>query len=178
MSAVEQKYPNYFQGNYDAAKKVLDSFTSGPYSQNLNAIATARNHMKLFGYLAGNLETGDVQALNSLGNAIGVQLGSDKVTNFNLAKEFFSGEVGKAVVSGGGTADERGKLAESINSKNSWTQLKGALTTADALLSGKQEALKNTYQSGRQGTPNFGQQGGGAQPQGGGNRPPLSSFER
>jgi hypothetical protein len=160
MSAVEQKYPNYFQGNYDAAKRVLDAFTSGSYSQNLNAIDTARKHMKTFTDLATDLDNGKVRAFNSLANAIGVQFGSDKATNFNIAKEFFSGEVGKAVVAGGGTAGERDQLSSSIATSSSWKQLAGALKTADALLSGKQEALKNTYESGRQGTPNFGQGGG------------------
>ncbi len=167
MSAIEQKYPNYFQGNYDAAKKVLDSFTSGSYSQNLNAIDTARRHMQTFNNLAGQLDNGSVRSFNALGNAIGVQFGSDSVTNFNIARQFFSGEVGKAVVAGGGTAGERDQLAESINNASSWKQLSGALKTADELLSGKQKALKDTFKSGMNATPNFGQadtSGGGSQP--------------
>lgn len=171
MGAIEQKYPNYFQGNYDAAKKVLDSFTSGSYSQNLNAISTAREHMKTFTDLAKDLDNGHVRSFNALGNALGVQFGSDKVTNFNIAKQFFSGEVGKAVVAGGGTAGERDQLADSISNSSSWKQLSGALSTADKLLSGKQTALKNTFSSGMNAKPNFG--GGNT----GGNRPPLSSFE-
>jgi hypothetical protein len=172
MGAVEQKFPAYFQGNYKAASDVLQSFTSGNYSQNLNAIDTARKHMKTFTDLAADLDNGSVRAFNALGNAIGTQFGSDKVTNFNIAKQFFSGEVGKAVVAGGGTAGERDQLAESISNTSSWKQLSGALKTADALLGGKQEALKNTFGSGMNATPNFGQ-GAGTQ----GNRPPLSSFE-
>src|SRR5579864_8484686 len=171
MGAIEQKYPNYFQGNYDAAKKVLDSFTSRSYSQNLNAISTAREHMKTFTDLAKDLDNGHVRSFNALGNALGVQFGSDKVTNFNIAKQFFSGEVGKAVVAGGGTAGERDELADSISNSSSWKQLSGALSTADKLLSGKQTALKNTFSSGMNAKPNFG--GGNT----GGNRPPLSSFE-
>ena len=173
MSAIEQKYPNYFQGNYDAAKRVLDSFTSGSYSQNLNAIATAREHMKTFGQLAKELDNGRVRAFNSLGNALGVQFGDDAATNFNIAKHFFSGEVGKAVVAGGGTAGERDQLANSIETSSSWKQLSGALKTADALLNGKQKTLRDTFSSGMNAAPNFGN--GTSAPQG--NRPPLSSFE-
>jgi hypothetical protein len=163
MSEIEKKYPNYFQGNYESAKKVLENFTSGGYSQNLNAIETAREHMATFKQLAGDLNNGKVRAFNTLGNALKTQFGSDSATNLNIAKQFFSGEVGKAVVNGGGTAGERDKLADAISTASSWTQLSGALGTADQLLAGKQKALKDTFKSGMGGTPNFG--GGQQNPQ-------------
>jgi hypothetical protein len=153
---VKSINPNFNSGDFTVEQKVREAFTSGGYSQNLTAIDTARRHMQTFKTLAGDLNNGSVRAFNSLGNALGIQFGSDAATNFNIAKEFHSGEVGKAVVAGRGTAGERDQLAQSISTSSSWKQLTGALKTADALLSGKQEALKNTYQAGQSGQPNFG----------------------
>jgi hypothetical protein len=174
--------PNFKSSDYDVSKKLDIQFTSGTYSQNLNSIDTARQHMALFKGLATKLENGDVQAWNALGNKIGVAFGKDQATNMDIAREFFSGEVGKAIVNGGGTGGERAAMADKIKSASSPTQFSGAFTTADGLLAGKQKSLKNTYESWQKNkTPNF---GGNSAPtltnqnQGGGQRPPLSSFEK
>lgn len=153
--------PGVQSASVQAPRGVAKDFTSGQSSRSLNAIATAREHMKIFRSTAQDLNNGNVRAFNKLGNAISVQFGDDNVTNFNIAKQFFSGEVGKAVVAGGGTEGERSQLADAISTSSSWKQLQGALQTADNLLAGKQTALKQTYQSGMQGQPNFGQ---GVQP--------------
>lgn len=157
VSQLRRKYPNYFQGNYKAEAAAQQAFTSGTYSQKLTAISTAREHSTVLTQLAKELDNGNVRAFNALGNAIDVEFGSDKVTNFNLAKQLYSGEIGQAISAGGGSMGERQEAADNINAANSWTALSGALRTADALLAGKQKALRNTYDLGRQGQPNFGQ---------------------
>lgn len=154
---VKSINPQFNSGDFAVEQAVKTSFTSGDYSKKLNAIATAREHMKTFTNLAGQLDNGDVQAFNALGNTIGVQFGDDKVTNFNIAKQFFAGEVGQAVVAGQGTGAEREQLANDIKNSSSPKQLAGALKTADALLSGKQTALQQTFQQGTKAQPNFGQ---------------------
>jgi hypothetical protein len=156
LSEVKAINPNFNSGDFTVEQKVRESFTSGDYSKKLNSIATAREHMKVFMGAAEALNNGDTRSLNKVGNALNVEFGDDAVTNFNIAKQFFSGEVGQAVTAGQGTEGERSQLADSINNASSWKQLSGALKTADALLAGKQKTLHDTYKSGASGQPNFG----------------------
>jgi hypothetical protein len=160
LAEVKQINPNFNSGDFSIAQDVKKSFTSGDYSKKLNSIATAREHMKVFTSLGEKLDNGDVQSLSKLKNAIGVEFGSDNVTNFNIAKQFFAGEVGQAVVAGQGTEGERNQLANDISNASSWAQLKGALSTADKLLAGKQVALKQTFDQGVKAKPNLGEEGG------------------
>ena len=144
--------------NYKTALKQQEAFTSGNYSQQLNSINTAREHMKTFTSLADALGNSDVQAVNKVGNALGVQFGSDKATNFGIAKQAFMSEVGKAFAGAGVTLADRQEIGNQISAASSPAQLRGAAQTADALLAGKQRALQSTYQQGQGGKPNFGEQ--------------------
>jgi hypothetical protein len=157
LTQLSAKYPDFNQGSFGIEKKVGEQFTSGTYSQQLNAINTAREHMNTFRDLATALDNGDTQALNKVSNAWAQQFGSAAPTNFSLARDAFAGEVGKALAGANVTQGDRNKVDEAISSAESPKQLIGAANTADALLAGKQNALKQTYQQGRTATPNFGQ---------------------
>jgi hypothetical protein len=148
--------PNFNSGDFTVEQKAREAFTSGNYSQQLNSINTAREHMKTFTSLADALDNGNVQALNAAGNALGMQLGSDKATNFNIAKQAFSAEVAKAFSGAGVTEGDRKEIGDKISSASSPAQLRGAAATADALLAGKQTALQQTYKQSQSGSPNFG----------------------
>lgn len=156
LKNLSAKYPDFNQANFGIEKKVGESFTSGTYSQQLNAINTAREHMQTFKSLASALDNGDSQALNKLGNAWQEQFGSAAPTNFKLARDAFAGEVGKSLAGAGVTQGDRNKVEEAINGSESPKQLIGAAETADALLAGKQTALKQTYTQGKSAQPNFG----------------------
>ena len=156
LSQLAAKYPQYSQAEYGVQKQVQEAFTSGTYSQQLNAINTAREHMTTFKTLATALDNGDSQALNKVKNAWQEQFGSAAPTNFLLARDAFAGEVGKSLAGAGVTQGDRQEVQESINRAESPKQLIGAAQTADALLAGKQKALKDTYEKGMQGKPNFG----------------------
>jgi hypothetical protein len=158
LATLAAKYPDFNQGQFGIEKKVGEQFTSGTYSQQLNAINTAREHMNTFKTLATALDNSDVQALNKVKNVWKEQFGSDAPTNFILARDAFAGEVGKALAGAGVTQGDRNKVDESIKASESPKQLLGAANTADSLLAGKQKALKATYEQGRQGKPNFGEE--------------------
>lgn len=155
-SEVRALNPSFNSGDFDVEKQQREAFTSGAYSQQLTAINTAREHMKTFQDLAANLGNGNVQILNKLGNTFGVQFGSDNVGNFNIAKQAFSSEVGKAFAGASVAEGDRKDIGDQISAASSPKQLAGIARTADALLAGKQTSLKNTYQSGQSGHPNFG----------------------
>ncbi len=148
--------PQFNSGDFTVEQKAREAFTSGNYSQQLNAINTAREHMKTFSQLADALSNNDVQSLNKIGNAFGVQFGSDRATNFQIASQAFGGEVGKAFEGAGVTQSERDSASKSFSPNMSPGQLKGAAMTVDRLLAGKQTALQQTYDQSQKAKPNFG----------------------
>jgi hypothetical protein len=159
LQNLAAKYPEYNQGTFGVAKKEQTAYTSGSQGQQLTAIDTARQHMQTFKQTADALDNGDFLLANKLGNAIGVQFGADKATNFNVARSAFAGEVGKAFAGANVGVSDRQELIDKINAASSPAQLKGYADTADKLLEGKQVALKRSYDQGVQGKANFG--GGG-----------------
>lgn len=150
------KYPNYNQQTYGVAKNASEAFTSGDQGKQLTAINTVREHVPVFRQLAEALDNGDVQAINKIGNTVGINFGSDKATNFRIAGQAFGGEVGKALDGAGVTEGERKSAQEAFSSAMSRQQFEGALKTVDALLAGKQRSLKQSYDQSQQGKPNFG----------------------
>lgn len=166
LKEVKGINPNFNSGDFDVEKAVREKYTSGNVSDQLLAIGTAREHMKIFSQLADALDNNDVQALNRIGNSIGVQFGSDKATNFRIASQAFGGEVGKAFDGAGVVAGEREQAQKNFNDAMSKGQFRGAIQTVDKLLAGKQAAAKKAYDAGRQGQPNFGEGAstGGAAP--------------
>jgi hypothetical protein len=159
--ALNVKYPNYSQANYGVAKEATEAFTSGSQGQQLTAIDTARQHMQTFKDTADALDNSNVLLANKLGNAVGMQFGSDKTTNFQIARAAFAGEVGKAFAGANVGVSDRQELLDKINAASSPSQLKGYAETADKLLQGKQDALKRSYDAAKNSQPNF---GGGAHP--------------
>jgi hypothetical protein len=156
LSQLSQKYPDFNQGTFGVEKKETTAFTSGTQGQQLGAIETARNHMQTFKQTADALDNDNLLLANKIGNAIGMQFGSDKTTNFQIARSAFAGEVGKAFAGANVGVSDRQDLLDKINSASSPAQLKGYADTADDLLAGKQKSLKDSYDKGMQGKPNFG----------------------
>lgn len=152
-------YPDFNQGTFGVAKKEQTAYTSGSQGQQLTAIGTARIHMKTFKDTAAALDNGDFLKANQVGNYLGMQFGSDQATNFNIAKSAFAGEVGKAFAGANVGVQDRQELMDKISAASSPAQLKGYADTADALLAGKQKSLKESYDQGVKGKPNFGSTG-------------------
>ena len=154
---LNAKYPNYNQANFGIEKKVGEEFTSGDAAKSLTAFNTAIEHAKQLSAATDALNNGDVRGLNAIGNQLGYQFGSDKTTNFNVIKNALSGEISKVFKGGGATDAEIEQVQQPFSSANSPQQLKGAIGAAQALMVSKRDALKQQYEEGRQGKPNFGQ---------------------
>lgn len=157
MRELNGRYPNFNQATYGVGKAEDTAFTSGSQGQQLTAIDTAREHMATFKQTAAALANGDVLAANKIGNYLEMQFGSDRTTNFQIARAAFAGEVGKAFAGANVAEGDRRELLDKINAASSPAQLAGYADTADKLLAGKQIALKRSYQAGKQGRPNFGE---------------------
>jgi hypothetical protein len=158
------RYPQYNQMNYGVEKKVQQEFTSGDAAKSLTAFNTAIQHATQAQQAANALDNGDVRTLNKIGNALGVEIGSDKVTNFNAIKSALTGEVSKVFKGGQATDAEIKEVQGPLNAANSPAQLHGALDTVIHLMNSKRDALKAQYEAGKKGQPNFGGgETGGAQ---------------
>lgn len=158
VDAVHDANPDFDTKSYDIEKGVDKAFTSGQYSQQLNSINRAREHMGTFLQMAQAQDNGDIPALNKIRNVFKTQFGSDTPGNLDIAKQAFASEVGKSFAGSSVALADREELGKSIDKASSWTQLSGAARTADTLLAGAQKALKQTYEAGKSGKPNFGDQ--------------------
>lgn len=162
LSSLNHDFPQYSQATYGTIKGVMKDFTSGNDAQKLQAFNTAITHMGVFRNLADELDNTDVRVVNQLGNAIGVQFGSDKSTNFSIAKKAFIGETARAFDGAGVTMTDRAEFNDQVSNASSPSQLKGAADTAERLLRGKRDVLQQQYDQGKKGQPNF--QGGATDP--------------
>jgi hypothetical protein len=156
LSEVKSIKPDYNSGDFEVEQKVKQTATSGAVGQQLLAIGTARQHMQLFSQLADALDNGNNQTLNKIGNALGIEFGSDKATNLKIAAQAFGGEVGKAFDGAGVTAGEREQAESAYSDALAKGQFKGAVQTVDKLLAGKQKAAHDWFDQGMQAKPNFG----------------------
>lgn len=173
LKEVKAINPNFNSGDFAVEQAVKKDFTSGADSNSLNAINRAREHMKVFLQTAKDLDNGQVQAFNKIANAFGVQFGSDKATNLAIAKQAFSSEVGKAFAGASVAEGDRKQIGDQIGAASSFGQLAGVAKTADALLAGAQKVLKQKYDLGTKGKPNF---GGQLAPSGGSTANPHSDL--
>lgn len=164
LSEVKSIKPDFNSGDFALEQGVKKEFTSGDAAKNLTAFNTAIEHANQLQTAANALNNGDLPTLNKIGNALGYQFGSDKTTNFNVIKNALTGEISKVFKGGGATDAEIEAVQGPFSQANSPAQLRGAIANAVSLMNSKRDALKQQYDQGVQGKPNFGaggSQGGG-----------------
>jgi hypothetical protein len=157
LAEVKGIKPDFNSGDFEVEQKVKQDATSGTVGKQLLAIGTAREHMKQFSILADALDNSDSQLYNKIGNALGIQFGSDKATNLKIASQAFGGEVGRAFDGAGVIGKERETASAAYADYLSKGQFKGAVQTVDKLLAGKQQAAHDWFDKGVQAKPDFGQ---------------------
>lgn len=160
IAQILQKYPDFKTSDYDLEKGVMKSATSGKIADSLTAFNTAISHAQQAQADADAMGNDNWRSLNKLSNALGVEFGSDKVTNFNAVKSALTGEVSKVFKGGQATDAEIKEVQGPLNAANSPAQLKGALDTVIHLMNSKRDALKQQVEQGSQAKPNFGEGGG------------------
>ena len=139
---------------FQTDKALQKYFTSGAGGANLTAFHTATAHLDLLQSLTGALNNGDVQLINKYGNEFAKQTGATAPTNFAAAKTAVAGEIAK-VFKGVATEGEIASITQEINDAQSPQQLYGVINTNKTLMQGKVNALRDQYNAGRQGHPNF-----------------------
>jgi hypothetical protein len=157
-AAVKAVNPAYNSGDHDIENSARRYMISGQGGQTLNAINTAYHHLDQFDAAARALKNGDSKAINQIANELGVQIqhGASPQVVSDLVKNALKGEIAKAFTGAGATVDEQRNLDSSFSNANSLDTMLGVTKQARALLQGKEKSLKEQFDQGGQGKPNFG----------------------
>lgn len=148
LQQVVQAFPDFDQTNYSARYGVRKDFTSGVASRNVTAINTAIGHLGTMQELGDKLDNRDLRAWNQVANALGVQLGKDQATNFDVVQGAVADELMRVFRQVGASQQEADAWRAKFPSKGSPTQIKGAITTAADLLGSRIESLDDQWKRG------------------------------
>jgi hypothetical protein len=127
------------------ADKAIKDFGTGPQGVKVTAFNTAIDHLDTLSKLGAAMQNGDIKAVNSFANTLGIQTGQPMATMFNQASRIVGGEISKAIVPGIGTKAEREESANAFNAAMSPEQLRGADAVAKKLLGGQLSSLEQQY---------------------------------
>jgi len=124
---------------------IKDFEPQGTSGKTISALNTMTEHLATGRRLAQALENGDTPAINRLSQGLGIQMGSDKATNFQTLKQFLAGEVAKVATGGHITEGEIHAAAARLNEAGSPKQILGALDIMREIAAGKLVALDQDY---------------------------------
>jgi hypothetical protein len=138
--------PSFNAQNYDLIRETKAAYAAGGKNgQQVLGFNTALRHMGMLNDAAAALNNGNIQLANRFGNALSLQFGSDKVSNFNTIKTYLGSELAKGFGGGVATDSSRAEAAPLLSQIQSPEQLAGGFKTAADLLRGKIGAMESAY---------------------------------
>ncbi len=151
MRQVLQINPAFREQQYATFQGTEKDAVTGKIGTSANALNTMMGHLSVLNQAADALQNHDIQALNKIGNFLGVQTGNDAVTAYKTIVHRIGPEVTKAYVAGGGTGGERGANEEDFSENLSPQQLKSNIGVSAQLADSKIKALQDQYTRGTYG---------------------------
>jgi hypothetical protein len=151
MARVKEINPDYHAEYYNNFNKTESDATTGKIGTSANALNTMMGHLSVLNDASEALRNNNVQVLNRLANAIGVQFGRDPVTTYKTIVHRIGPEVTKAYIASGGSMGERGTNEEDFDPKLSPDQIKNNIGISAVLADSKIKALQDQYQRGTYG---------------------------
>lgn len=148
LQQVVQAYPDFDQTNYGARAAVRKAFTSGPDAENATKINTAIGHIGTMKDLGDKLGNKDLRAWNQMANSIGVQLGADEATNFEVVRGAVADELMRVFRGVGASEKEAEAWQQRFKTAGSPKQINGAIATAADLLGSRIESLNDKWKRG------------------------------
>jgi uncharacterized protein YunC (DUF1805 family) len=161
-AAVKAVNPNYNSGDHDIENASRKYFIIGQGGTSINSMQTTLHHLDLLSKAADDLQNGDVKVLSSLANELGIQLGSDKQTNYNLIRDGVAMEAARAYIGGVPGEGEINDFRKNFGTDNSLKSQKGGIQTVKGMLGGKMQSLREQAEAGSRGQANFGGSSGGS----------------
>ncbi len=146
--AVNSYDPNFDAVNYNARQGTLKDFTSGKSAQTVNSLNTVAEHLGTLSDYADQLNNGNFQLLNKLGNAYMAQTGDPRIAQFDTARKAAADEVAKVWRSTGGSQADIEENLKNLDGAQSPAQLHAAIGTLVQLIGGKLTALQDQYNQG------------------------------
>jgi hypothetical protein len=146
MLGLAALYDNsYDQTQYNAKNKARTDFTSGKNGQNIRAFNTAIGHLGQLYDAADALNNNDVQKLNQVANAIGVQTGSSAPVVFDAIRAAVAGELATTFKGAAGTDPEIKSIVDTLHSKQSPQQTRDVSKAYIGLLNSRLHVLNEQY---------------------------------
>lgn len=142
MNKVQSIDPQWSEQRAELRK----NYTVGTRAPEINAINTALGHVGVLNDAIDALKNGDMQQLNRVGNAIGVQIGQSPVTTFQTIVHRVGPEITKAYVGAGGGESERGTTEADFSPNLSPEQLRSNVKITADLLRSKISSLENQWE--------------------------------
>lgn len=129
-----------------AQQIAIQRFESGPQGNVIRSLNVTIDHLATIDELAAALKNGNMQAANSISQAIAAQFGSPVPTNLEAAKQIVGPEIIKALgVAGAGSEKERAHAGDIWDKAKSPEQLAQATATIKKLLAGQLAGIKQQY---------------------------------
>lgn len=147
LNQVQQKYPDWDQTTYNAKNKMMTDYTSGKTAQSINAMNVAVGHLSALDDAATALNNGDIQGVNRIANALGVQVGATPKTTYDLIVHRVGPELTSAYIQGGGGEGERQANAADFSSNQAPQQIHNNVATSINLFRSKIDASENQYKN-------------------------------
>lgn len=147
LGLIREKYPDWDQTTYNAKNKLIQGYTSGTQSKEINAINTVMGHLGVLDQAVAALNNGNVQLLNQAANFLGVQAGQSPVTTFQTIVNRVGPEITSAYITGSGGEIERIANAKDFSPMLSPQQLHNNAAVTVKLLRSKIGALENQYKN-------------------------------
>jgi hypothetical protein len=142
---------------FQTTKALQKTAIAGKMGETLTAFNIAIKHTDQLLSAATALDNGDLQLANRIGNAWATATGSPAPTEFNGIRNAVAGEIAKAFKGAGASDQEIKQIVDTINQSQSPQQLIGVANQYRTALGSKRDVLKQQYEQGLQGQPNFGE---------------------
>lgn len=139
--------PQYDATTYPARAATARGYSpTGQQGQQITAADTALAHLNTLSEAGKALQNGDIQAFNRIGNAIGVQLGSNPKAAYDTILNMVGPEISKSVIGAVGGEGERAGTAKNFSSDLSPKQRESNIAAAVGLLSARYDKAAHAYE--------------------------------
>lgn len=139
--------PTFSQSNYANRQALVKNFTSGAYSQNINALNTAVGHIADLTNNFSGLNNAGFTPYNTAKNAVDSLFGAGNVVKASTNIAAATGELASVFKKSGATDAEIKNLGQ-IDANSSPAQVKAYQEASSQLLASRLSALEQTYTAG------------------------------
>jgi hypothetical protein len=148
MVALAKRYdPSYDEKLYAPRQALIKNFTSGVYSQKINALNTATGHIATLTNDVNKLGNTNFGPGNIVKNAVLPLVGFGPTAGAKLSISGVTGELANAFKASGAT-DHEIKSLSVINANSTPADIQAYVTSATELMASKISEIENTYSAG------------------------------